>query len=161
MVTVGYESEDNVLNNISTNNGNNSNSQVVDMLSDIPDVNNELSITTSTQGILMNASVPICYPEWHTSPKSEAELVNQLRTTDFITAELSDELIAHYPIIDDMLPNKIMNSVTKSKSKFTEHILKLFPKTRMFLNYKQLDQYVTTLLQAWSIRKQRHGFTFL
>ena len=67
------------INKTYTNNGQRTNSPVLDITSDIADVDDEESITTSTQDIFMNPNVPLFYPEWHSSSKSEAEIVNHLK----------------------------------------------------------------------------------
>ena len=48
-------------------------------------------------------------------------------------------------------------SVVKNRCKFELHAKILLPSDRLFVNYQQLDQYLTQFLSTWSNLKYRNG----
>ena len=91
---------------------------------------------------------------------SHEQLEKRFLDAEWLTNELMDEIIDHMPTKQDMEPDNIQYSATKSKETFERYCKRLFPVGRKFVNYKQLEQYLDLFLKQWSIRKHRDGYTY-
>ena len=97
----------------------------------------------------MSTIIPEFYQEWITSTKSESEIDNFFCSAEWITNELTDQIYTYVPQLG-ITTDKINLSSIKSKDCFERNCNILFPEKRKFMNYRQLNQFITLFLDSWS-----------
>ena len=102
------------------------------------------------------------YPEFYKKTMideslSHAEVESKFLKENWLTEELTNQLIEHSPCLPK---NTDSTSDFSPNSLFEDKCKNLFPIGRMFCNYLQLDQYVTLFLKSWKIMKNRDGNSF-
>ena len=110
----------------------------------IVDFNTETTIS-------YDASYPEFYKEKMIDESlSHAEVESKFLKENWLTEELTNQLIEHSPCLPK---NTDYSSDFSPNSLFETKCNNLFPIGRKFCNYLQLDQYVTLFLKSWKIMK--------
>ena len=107
----------------------------------------------------------VSYPPFYSKLKedrslSTQEIATEFLKSDWITAELWEEIVEHVPSASDIDLDDDSNLPTKTTASFETKCHSLFPLGRQFANYKQLEQYVTLFCKSWSVLKHREGNSF-
>ena len=94
------------------------------------------------------------------SSRSHKEIETEFLRADWIIPQLFDELNEAAP--SSYEGNSRTDSFYKQQrlTEFAEKCNSLFPLGRKFVNYRQLDEYVTQFLHSWKIAKNRNGYSF-
>ena len=123
---------------------------------------NELNTGTVVKPpVLMSPDYPSFWDEWMNNKQKTVQETEQFfKSADWLTETLFDELVNRVPDITHLAKTDTPTSVSKSQSTFEKYCIDLFPIGRRFVNYKQLDEYVTFFLKSWNIQRQRHGNCF-
>ena len=100
----------------------------------------------NSMDITMEPSYPNYYREYMNSERTQADIVAYFKQSDWITQQLLEEIMFHAPTKADMtMANGLF---IKSKHVFEKNVMKLFRYDRIFVNYRQLDQYLTMFLES-------------
>ena len=95
------------------------------------------------------------------SGNNKVEIENYFKNADWLIENLVDQIIDHAPGITDMSIYQVNTSTIKPKSEFENSCSNIFMSGRRFVNYCQLEQYLTSFLEYWSIFKHRGGNSYI
>ena len=92
--------------------------------------------------------------------KDPLDLKKKFLDADWLTQKLVDAIIDSVPSSHDISSDPKDLIVSNINAVFQIKCTNAFPIDRQFVNYKQLEQYVTLFLKSWNIMKHCDGNCF-